>query len=66
MVSSRRDLFIDTVVDRFIYTNTQKAFFSVLPFNPKQIWDYPKQGLVFTVNLSLLFFYHLYPFPHIS
>jgi len=46
MDSSRRDLFIDMAVHRFILKNNQ---IKLSPrFASKQVWDYLKQGLVFT------------------
>jgi len=52
MESSRRDLFIDMVVDKVYIA---KIRFSLVSFtNPKQVWDCLKQRLVFTVCMLLL------------
>ena len=50
--SSRRDLFIDMVVDRFSNV-TQLRSPPDLPSYPQQVCVYLKQGLVFTVIVSL-------------
>jgi len=49
MESSWRDLFIDMVVDRFILKNNHITLYFCSTFIPKQVWDYLKQGIVFTV-----------------
>jgi len=48
MESSRRDLFIGMVVDRFIFKNNHVGFPLVSPRYLKQVYDYLKQGLIFT------------------
>ena len=50
MESSRRDLFIDMVVDRFIFKYNQITLSPVSPSCPKQVWDCLKQGLGFTAQ----------------
>jgi len=50
MESSRRDLFIDMVVDSFISNNNQITPPPFTPLCTKQVWDYLKQGLLFTVH----------------
>jgi len=47
--SSRRDLFIDIVVQKFIFKNEQKRSCPVSPSYEEQVQDYPKQELFFTV-----------------
>ena len=50
--SSRRDLFMDTLVDElideFTFERNKLRSSPVLPSYPKQVWDYLKQGFVFT------------------
>jgi len=49
MESSRRDLFIDMVEDRFILKNNRITLSPCCTFvYLKQVLDYLKQGLVFT------------------
>jgi len=50
MESSRRDLVIEMIVDRFIFKNNKIALPPVSPSYIKQMWDYLKQGLAFTVS----------------
>ena len=52
MENSRRDLSSDVVVDRFILKNNQITLSPVSPSYSEQVWDYLKQGVVFTVNGS--------------
>jgi len=50
MESFRRNFLIDMVIiiDRFILKNNQITLSHCLPSYPQQVWDYHKQGLVFT------------------
>ena len=49
MRSSRRDLFNDTIIDRFIFKNNQITLSSCFTFIPKTWMGLPiKQGLLFT------------------
>jgi len=50
MKSSRRDLFIDMVVDRFIFKTNQITLSPCLNFIKQEVWHYLKHVLVFTVN----------------
>jgi len=50
MESSRRDFIIDMAVDRYIFKNNRTKLTPRFAFNLKPMWDYLKQGLVFTVN----------------
>jgi len=50
MKSSRRELSINMVIDGFILKNSQITLFP-LPSCSKQVWDYLKQELFFTVFL---------------
>jgi len=60
MDSSRRDLSIDMVVDRFILKNYLHYLhylhyhitLSVPPLQLKQVWYYLKQGLIFAVQIT--------------
>ena len=47
MKSSRRDLFIDVVVDRFIFNYNEITLTFVYP---KQVWDYLKQAFYCVVQ----------------
>ena len=47
MEGSRRNLFIDMIVDRFIFNNNQITLSPC--FTLKHTWDYLKQKLNFTV-----------------
>ena len=49
MDSSRQDLLIDMVVGRFILKNNQITLSLVSFSSLKQVWDYLKQKLIFTV-----------------
>jgi len=51
MESSQRNLYIDMVFDRLIFSNNEITFTPCFIHNPhvKQVWDYLEQGLVFTV-----------------
>jgi len=54
MESSRRDFFIDMVVNGFIFKNKVSSP-PVSPSYLKQVWDYLKQGLGFTVFMSEIY-----------
>jgi len=47
MESSRRDLFIGMVVDRFIFKNNQMTLFPCSTFIPKTRTGLPKTGVSF-------------------
>jgi len=47
MESSRRDLFIDMVIDMFIFKNNQIALFPCFTFIPKAGVGLPKTGFMF-------------------
>jgi len=49
MASSRRDLFIAMVVDRFIFKSNETTFTLCFTSYLKQVWDYRKQGFGFIV-----------------
>ena len=55
MESSRRDIFIDMDVDRFIFTNIQITLYPWFTFLPKTGvgWDFLKQGWVFATKKTL-------------
>ena len=57
MESSRRDLLIDMVVDRFIFKNNQITPSHCFTFVPKTGVGLPKKGVIFyCVSLTLLIF----------
>jgi len=58
MKSSRRDLFIDMVVNRFTSKIIKLRSSVVSASYPKQVWDYLKQGLVFIVLPVAIMSYH--------
>jgi len=49
MESSRRDLFIDIVVERFMFTNNKMTLFPCFTFITK-VGEGVPQGLVFTAS----------------
>jgi len=55
MESSRRDLSIDMVVDRFILKNNQITLSTCFASHLNHVQGYLKQDLVFAVNLKVFF-----------
>ena len=41
---------LDVIVDRVVFKNKPLMLSPCFTFTPKQVWDYLKQGLVFTVQ----------------